>query len=167
MKNNPQESFQSFRNSVQTLLLSTITAEGKPNASYAPFVTGKAVNDEGSFYIYVSQLASHTQDLLNNPESSILLVQDESDCRQIFARQRINYQCFVEEVRQNDSRHTLILDEMESRFGNTISLLRSLPDFILFRLNPYKGSYVQGFGKAYELCGDSLLELQHINPNNG
>ena len=166
MKQTPQESFIAFMQSVRTLHLATITPEGRPNASYAPFVLGQKQVDEGNFYVFVSQLASHTQDLLANPEASILLAQDEANCRQIFARQRVSYQCSAERVDTSDKLYLTVLDEMEARFGNTISVLRNLPDFILFRLKPYKGSYVQGFGKAYELTGDGFLELVHINPVN-
>ncbi len=156
-----EESFVNFKQSVQTLQLSTLTAEGKPNASYSPFVVDKW----GNFYIFVSQLASHTQDLLVNPQASILLVQDEVETRQIFARRRISYQCDVEIVERENTDYLPMLEAMEKRFGNVMELLRTLPDFILFRLTPYQGQYVKGFGKAYKLQGEGLLELEHIKPN--
>ena len=157
-----EESFINFKQSVQTLQLSTLTAEGKPNGSYSPFVA----DELGNFYIFVSQLASHTQDLLVNPQASILLVQDEVEARQIFARRRISYQCDVEIVEQDSVDYVPMLDAMEKRFGNVMQLLRTLPDFILFRLKPYQGQYVKGFGKAYKLMGDGLLELEHIDPSS-
>ena len=164
MKETLQESFLSFKESVKTLHLSTLTEEGKPNASYAPYVAGQLEGDQGSFYIFVSQLASHTQDLLSNPETSILLMQDESSTRQIFARRRLSYQCFVEIVQGTEPGYNINMDALEARFGNVVTVLRGLPDFILFRLKPYKGQYVMGFGKAYKLTGETLLELEHINP---
>ena len=157
-----EESFANFKQSVKSLQLSTLTSEGKPNASYSPFV----VDEQGNFYIFVSQLASHTQDLLVNPQASILLVQDEVETRQIFARRRISYQCDVEILERNNTDYLAMLDAMEKRFGNVMELLRTLPDFILFRLKPYQGQYVKGFGKAYKLIGEGLLELEHINPSS-
>lgn len=157
-KQSLEESFANFKQSVKTLQLSTLTAEGKPNASYSPFVT----DEQGNFYIFVSQLASHTQDLLDNPQASILLVQDEAEARQIFARKRISYQCNVEVVTDESSDYLSMLNAMEDRFGNVVELLRTLPDFILFRLKPYQGQYVKGFGKAYKLVGNGLLDLEHI-----
>jgi putative heme iron utilization protein len=153
-----KESFANFKQSVKTLQLSTLTTEGKPNASYSPFVT----DEQGNFYIFISQLASHTQDLLANPQASILLIQDEAETRQIFARRRISYQCTVEIINKESSEYTPMLDAMQERFGNVVELLRTLPDFILFRLTPYEGQYVKGFGKAYKLVGEGLLELEHI-----
>ncbi len=152
-----EKSFAEFKQSVKTLQLSTLTETGKPNASYSPFVT----DEQGNFYIFVSQLASHTQDLLTNLQASILLIQDEAETRQIFARQRISYQCDVEIITAENSEHTKMLDTLEKRFGNVVELLRTLPDFILFRLKPTQGQYVKGFGKAYKLKGDGLLELEH------
>ncbi len=155
-----EESFTNFKQSVKTLQLATLTPEGKPNASYSPFV----IDEQGNFYIFVSQLASHTQDLLANPQASILLIQDEAESKQIFARRRISYQCDVEIVGDESSDYIPMLDALENRFGTIVELLRTLPDFILFRLKPTQGQYVKGFGKAYKLVGDGLLKLEHIKP---
>lgn len=160
MEESLKENFNNFKQSVKTLQLSTLTVEGKPNASYSPFVEDK----QGNFYIFVSQLAGHTKNLLVNQQASILLIQDEAEARQIFARKRLSYQCDVESVSLEDLNYKLILDSMEKRFGNVMDLLRSLPDFILFKLTPYQGQYIKGFGKAYKLTGEGLLELEHIVP---
>ena len=159
MTNDPQQAFESFKSSIKTLCLSTVTGENKPAASYAPFFE----DDEGNFYIFVSQLASHTQDLLSNPIAGVLLMEDEAKSRQLFARQRISYQCDVDIIRPDDKHFNQILDAFERRQGNTVALLRTLSDFILFRLKPYEGRYVLGFGKAYALAGERLSELQHID----
>ena len=160
MKPTPEEIFQSLKDEAQTISLSTLSQEGKPNASYAPFV----MDSNGNLYIFVSRLAGHTRDLLANPVASVLLMRDEQDARQIFARQRASYQCDVEIVSDDEADYAVMLDKLEQRFGNVVELLRGLPDFILFRLRPYKGQFVMGFGKAYTLKGDGLLELEHINP---
>lgn len=160
MKQTPEENFQSLKNEIQTLGLSTLSEDGKPKASYAPFVMDEA----GNLYIYVSGLASHTQDLIANPVASVILMRDEHDTRQIFARQRASYQCDVEIVTDDEAEYAVMLDKLEQRFGNVVELLRGLPDFILFRLRPYEGQFVMGFGKAYTLKGEGLQDLEHINP---
>jgi putative heme iron utilization protein len=158
MKKSSQTSFHEFKSSVKTLSLSTLTEEAKPNISYAPFIE----DENGIFYLFLSQLASHTQDLLTHPLASVLLMQDEQDTRQLFARQRISYQCLVEVVEKDDGKYSQLLKQFESRFGSIMELLNSLPDFILFRLTPQQGRYVMGFGKAYTLTGENLTELEHI-----
>ncbi|MEE9327577.1 MAG: pyridoxamine 5'-phosphate oxidase family protein [Cocleimonas sp.] len=162
MKKSLQESFKEFKSSVQTLSLSTLTEEAKPNISYAPFIE----DDNGNFYLFLSQLASHTQDLQLHSIASILLMQDEQDTRQLFARQRVSYQCHVEIVEKDNDEsgeYTQLLKQFEKRFGSIMELLNSLPDFILFRLTPQQGRYVIGFGKAYTLTGKHLTELEHID----
>ena len=154
--------FVHFKQNVQTLQLSSLTSEGKPYASYSPFV----IDEQGNFYIFISQLAGHTQNLIDNPQASILLIEDEADARQIFARQRISYQCTVEIVTSEEADYLIQLNAMQTRFGNVMELLQTLPDFILFRLTPYQGQYVLGFGKAYTLVGEGLLSLEHINPSS-
>jgi len=158
-KGTPESAFFTFKKSVKTLNLSTLDKKARPRASYAPFIE----DETGHFYIFVSQLAAHTQDLLANPEASILLLEDEQDARQIFARQRISYQCHVEIIDKEHANYLARLNQMEDRFGNVIGLLRTLPDFILFCLTPYEGQYVKGFGKAYKLSGENLLTLEHID----
>ena len=167
MSNSPEQDFLKFRASVKTLSLSTLTEAGRPNISYAPFVE----DENGYFYLFLSQLASHTQDLLNHPinqslihpGASIMLMEDEQDSRQLFARQRITYQCDVNIIQADDASYSDILDNFESTFGSIIPLIRQLPDFILFKLKPTEGRYVQGFGKAYQLAGEGLSELEHVN----
>ena len=56
-----------------------------------------------------------------------------------------------------------VLDDFEQQFGSIIDVLRGLKDFHLFKLVLESGSYVAGFGKAYELSGDGLDELRHIS----
>jgi heme iron utilization protein len=60
--------YHELMESEQTLLLSTASTKGVPDISYAPFVRDNA----GIFYIYVSELAGHTVNLLNNPLASLL-----------------------------------------------------------------------------------------------
>ena len=159
MNESPQVSFSNFKTNVKTLALATLTEEARPNISYAPFVE----DDNGNFYLFLSQLAHHTQELLSHEVASILLMEDEQDSRQIFARQRISYHCEVDVILADELEYELMLNALEQRFGNIIQLLRGLPDFILFKLKPYEGRYVKGFGKAYELVGEGLTELKHID----
>jgi hypothetical protein len=51
---------------------------------------------------------------------------------------------------------------MAARFGPLIQQLRSLADFHLLALAPQSGTYIVGFGRAYEL--DTVSgELRHID----
>ena len=153
MKQAPEEALAELQQSVQSLFLSTLTKEGIPNASYAPFIRDEA----NHFYIFISQLASHTADLLANPQASILLAEDEKDSRQIFARKRLSYHCHCHIVEKTAPDYEALLDQFEARFANMIPLLRTLPDFILFKLTVKSGNFVQGFAQAFKIDQEGLL----------
>ncbi len=155
---NTAKLFHELREKTSSLVLATVGNNGLPNISYAPFVGDEA----GNFFIYLSGLSEHTTKLLTNPVAAILLIEDESNTKQIFARKRISYQCVVELVQRNHSNYETVLDSMSARFGNVVNILRSLPDFYLFQLSPISGRFVTGFGQAYELSGENLTQLLHI-----
>lgn len=152
-------SFNELLDSAQSLMLATVDGQGIPESSTTPFIR----SETGSYYIYVSQLARHTRNLMENQRASIMLVEDESCCRQFFARKRIQYQCQVETG--DDTNREEILVAFARRYGKVMELLSTLPDFQLIRLKPLKGQFVQGFGQAYALGGEGLNQLSLIGPN--
>ncbi|MEN9422729.1 MAG: tRNA ((37)-N6)-methyltransferase TrmO [Pseudomonadota bacterium] len=158
MSKHPEETLGQLLESAKTLQLATLDAGGEASISYAPFVR----DDAGNFYIFVSGLASHTQEILHHPQVAVLLITDEQDARQIFARTRATYRCVAEVVAREEAAYPLMLDKMEARFGNVVGLLRGLGDFVLFRLQPQSGRFVMGFGQAFVLAGEGLRDVQHI-----
>ncbi|MGB3918729.1 pyridoxamine 5'-phosphate oxidase family protein [Thiothrix litoralis] len=158
MSKNPEETLGQLLEQAQTLQLATLDAGGEPSISYAPFVQDEA----GNFYIFVSGLASHTQEILHHPQVAVLLIADEQDARQIFARTRATYRCVAAVVEREAAVYPLMLDKMEERFGNVVGVLRGLGDFVMFRLQPQSGRFVMGFGQAFVLVGEGLREVQHI-----
>lgn len=133
--------------SQQTLLLSSVSAENLPQISYAPYVQDQA----GTFYIYVSDLARHTVNLLKNRQASILFIRPESESDNLFARERVVFNCRVREVERDDENYNSQLQAMREKFGEVIEVLRSLADFHLLALNPENGQYVVGFGRAFRI----------------
>jgi putative heme iron utilization protein len=133
--------------SQQTLLLSTASANGIPDISYAPFVRDYA----GLFYIYVSDMACHTANLLNNPKASILFIRPESETSNLFARERVVLSCSVKEIIRDNEIYTNRIQAMLDKFGEVVSVLRSLSDFHLLALRPESGRYVIGFGRAFTI----------------
>lgn len=143
-------------NSQRSLHLATLSPDGEPEASYAPFVCDEA----GNFYIFVSQLSRHTRNLLAHTRLSILLIEPEADAQQVFARKRLSYHCFAEVVPRESVEWEAYLEAFELRFGAVMNMLRSLDDFILFRLIPQEGSFVKGFGQAYSL---DATKIEHVS----
>lgn len=131
----------------ETLLLSTVNAGHQPEISYAPYIRDRA----GDFVIYVSELAAHTGNLLRGGEAALMFIESEAASRNPFARQRVVLHCQAQEVVRTAEHYGVLLDRLEERFGETVGLLRSLPDFHLITLTPCSGRYVAGFGRAYEI----------------
>ena len=139
--------YQELMASQQTLLLSTASTNGVPDISYAPFVRDHA----GVFYIYVSEMACHTVNLLSNSRASILFIRPETESRNLFARERAVLNCRVQEISRDDAVYVDQLEALQERFGEVVSVLRSLSDFHLFALRPENGRYVVGFGRAFTI----------------
>ncbi len=132
----------------QTLQLATVDQKGCPHISYAPFV-----RQDQFFYIFVSQLASHTRYLQETPKAGLMIIRDEAQSQNIFARERIIIEANAELLDRSGTEN--VLDMMEVELGGTVALLRQLPDFMLFKLSAVNARYIAGFGKAFQ------LDLQH------
>ena len=92
-----------------------------------------------------------------------MVVEDEAVASQIFARQRVTFQCQVTLIPRDSAEGEAALAQYEARFGKMVALLKSLPDFQLFKLIPLAGSLVLGFGQAYELGGDRFEVIAQRN----
>ncbi|PZO40697.1 MAG: pyridoxamine 5-phosphate oxidase [Shackletoniella antarctica] len=140
---------------VQSLMLSTVDGGGQPQASYAPYV----IDDRHQIYIFTSGLSAHTDNLHATGLASVLLIEDESAAPQVFARQRISYDCRATLLPRGNPSWEAIADRFEQRFGEIISMLRSLEDFQIFCLSPQGGRFVMGFGAAYAVDPQHLGQL--------
>jgi hypothetical protein len=157
-----QAEYETFPQTVESVIIGTFSAEGIPNASYAPFVMDEAKN----IYIYVSGLSTHTQNLHVNPHVSVLFIEDESKCDQIFARRRLSFDCTATLMERETEAWNQVVAEFQARFGELIAVFRSLPDFRIFRLTPSAGRFVIGFGTAYQIRGEQLDTLVHLTGKN-
>lgn len=158
-----QQACRDFWQSKKTLVLSTRNAEGKLHSSQTPF----AFNDQGELAIFVSALAQHTGNLLQCVEAgqceiSGMILADEVECEQIYARERLSLETQVALIKRDDAEFVEWMLRFEKRFGDIIATLQTLPDFSLFRLKVTKAVYVRGFAQAYLLEDglDGLPQLQ-------
>ncbi len=148
--------YQALPQQVKSLMLSTINADGTPHASYAPFV----MDDTYQIYLLTSGLSAHTPNLLRTGYASVLIIEDESQTQQVFARQRLTYDCRVNPIARHSDPWETQMAQFEARFGDIITMLRQLEDFQLFSLSPQSGRFVMGFGAAYEVDPANLSQLQ-------
>ena len=142
---------------MRSLQLSTVGPDGIPHCGYTPYLH----RDPNSFYIFVSQLAAHTRHMLTNGTVAIMIIADEQSTSQIFARARVSYLCHAKQIPPDSPDYSLVMDNYQQRHGKMAVLLRQLPDFVLFQLQPRNGQFVMGFGQAYTLTGDDLSIFEH------
>lgn len=152
----PAQLLAQLKTDVRSVILSTVGGSGEPHIGYTPFVL-----DGKDLIIFVSQLALHTRDLLADPRLSVMLISDEGKSSQIFARTRVSYQCNARAIAREDEAFGPLMDKLHDRHGKMMELLRQLPDFVLFRLVPYHGQFVMGFGQAFRLTGANLDRFEH------
>ena len=154
-----KEEYQKFLTKFHSLHLSTINEGGRPVSSYAPFV----VDHNNNFYIYISTLASHTSNLVNDGRAGIMIIEPEEQAENIFARKRVTFDCDVEVLERDSEDWLKIMFMFDDCVGDLMQKLRLLTDFYLIRLKPNSGLFVKGFGKAYEISGSRMDNLSHVN----
>lgn len=133
--------------------LATVTPDGEPSVSYVPF----ALLDEG-LGIAVSALAVHTIHLAARPVASVLIVGPPAADDDPFARPRLTIDARAHDASGSPSAPP-IWDALARRNGPTVAVLRSLPDFRPFLLEPLRGRLILGFAEATDLDGPALATL--------
>ncbi|PMG98161.1 heme utilization protein HutZ [Vibrio lentus] len=146
-----------FRQERRTLQLATVDEEGRPNVSYAPFVQ----NQEG-YFVLISDIARHARNLKANPQVSLMMIEDEESSKQLYARKRLTFDAQASVVERETELWTQVIDQMQERFGEIIDGLSQLQDFSLFNLKAENGLFVKGFGQAYQVSGDDLVDFVHL-----
>ncbi|NAZ94833.1 heme utilization protein HutZ [Vibrio toranzoniae] len=146
-----------FRQERRTLQLATIDEEGRPNVSYAPFVQ----NQEG-YFVLISDIARHARNLKANPQVSLMMIEDEERSKQLYARKRLTFDAQASVVARETELWTQVIGQMQERFGEIIDGLSQLQDFSLFNLKAENGLFVKGFGQAYQVSGDDLVDFVHL-----
>lgn len=142
--------------SVQSVILATTDSEGEPTSSYAPYV-----QDGKDFYVLVSFMAKHTKNLLNG-YASVMFIEDESSTKQVYARERLTIDANTSQVERDSDLWNTIIGSLKERHGKVVEIISEMKDFILVKLEPTAGNYVNGFGSAYYV--DENLEIvQHRN----
>lgn len=151
-----------FRKTCQSLQLATLSTSLQldtssllePHVSYAPFA-----HINTGYFILISDITEHGQNLKKCPFVSAMMIQDESAARSIYARCRLSFESQAKLIDKSSMLGQQAIGALHERFGEIITQLSGLDDFNLYQLVPIKGRYVKGFGQAFELTGDELLNI--------
>jgi len=145
---------QKFIDSFKSVTISSIDENSNPFTSYAPFV-----KTDKKYYIYISSMAKHYQNLEKNQKSSIFFIEDESLCENLFARKRVVFQCNNIKLERDDKKFEKLIKLFEDKHGSTMKILKNMKDFSFFEFSPYYGEAIFGFGEAYNIGGDNFDKL--------
>lgn len=155
--------YQNLLDGFLSIQLGTVSADGRPEASYSPAI----VDEKRNFYVHVSELAAHTGNLMATGKASVLIIEDEGSAEIIFARKRATFTCQAVRIERHNDEWESVIARFEEKFGKMMGFLKTMEDFHLFRLEPSYARLVLGFGKAYDLTGSQLSEITHINGKGG
>lgn len=144
----------------RSAVLATLSSENMPEASYAPVLV-----HNHCYYILISELANHTQNLYKNPAASLLFIEDEQSAENLFARKRATVKATGKIIARDSEAWQTLLPKMSERLGEMIDFLQTLSDFHLFELQPNSINFVRGFAQAYTLEGPELDEVTHRKGN--
>jgi heme iron utilization protein len=127
----------------------------------APFVSMipyAVVDNFSAFYIHVSRLAQHTQDMQKDKRVSLLIaeIDDGRDDPQTLAR--VSIRGTAEPIQNGEPGYTPIKDLYLARFPESEQLFK-LEDFNFWRITPKGGRYVAGFAKAYNITPETLKKV--------
>ncbi|QKF82303.1 HugZ family protein [Halarcobacter ebronensis] len=143
-----------FIDSFKSSVISSTDKNGFPFSSYAPFI-----KIDGKFYIYISAMAKHYENLSINSKSTLFFIEDENSTSNIFARKRALLQCDVKKLLRETNEFDILIDEFEKRHGETVKILKKMKDFSFFEFTPFYGEAVFGFGEAYNIGGEKFEDL--------
>lgn len=133
--------------------LGTVDAGGVPLVTYAPFAPV-----DGAFGIAVTRLAAHTVNLLERRPASVLVV-DAGFAGDAYAQPRITVAVTARPNPAGSAQAGAVWSALSARHGETVSVLRTLPDFEAISLEPVSGRLILGFAAAHDLDGGALAEL--------
>ena len=130
-----------------------------PEISYSPCI----VDEKKNIYILVSTLSKRTGSLLVGHNVSLMFIEPEEQCEEIYVRTRLIFLCntlsFAFSRILWDEKVSLFKD----KFGDIIDTLVSLEDFKMFRFQPIRGTFIKGFGKAFTIEGKDMDQISHIS----
>lgn len=151
-----QRMLNHFHESFKSIILSTITPDSAPYASYAPMIKW-----ESNYYFIISKIAQHYSNLSHNPIASILMIEDESQAKNVFFRKRLSYLVDVEMGIDSSD----VKNEFIKVFGDIVHTLFKM-DFVIVKCQIRNGNIIVGPGQAFMIDENQII-IDQLTGNNG
>jgi heme iron utilization protein len=130
--------------------------DGAPMASMTLFVPE---SDYSAFYVHVSRLAWHTQDMLREPRVALSIAEGDDGRPDPFTLARVTIRGDAAEIGNDDEMAADLKVAWLSRFPEQ-EITFELADFSFWRIAPRDARFVAGFGRIHNL---SAIELVHAS----
>ena len=145
-------------NNSKSMMIS-VSYDGFSDIGYAPYFFQNNI-----FYIYSSELSSHIKLLLLKKTGTFMIIKDENDSQNIWARLRLKFDAKISTIVRDSKEFHDISDGISAKLGQTMNLIKQFNDFHLIKIVPSKGTIISGFGSAFNLKGASLKVVNKIKP---
>lgn len=131
----------------ETQIASLGTCEGAPMVSMVPYL---AADDFSAFYIHISALALHTQNLLADARAGLLITESGETGVDPQTLARVSIQGGVQTIELRSQQYADVRSEYLGKYPKA-EINFQLSDFLLYAILPSSARYVAGFGRIYDL----------------
>ncbi len=139
--------------------LATADETGAPQAAMVAY----AFNDTFTeFYIHVSQLSTHTRQMLMQPSVSLVISEQDDGESDPQTLARVSISGVTKVIERDSAEYTLAKSSYLSRLPAAEQLF-GFGDFILFALEPETIRFVGGFAQAHSGTAKTLQESASLS----
>ena len=111
--------------------------------------------DFSVFYVHVSRLAWHTQDMLQDPRVALSIAETDDGRPVPFTLMRVSIRGEAVQIQNKDSSFKNLKDAWLARFPEQ-EVNFELADFSFWRIAPRDARFVAGFGRIHNLSAADL-----------
>ena len=128
---------------------------GEPATSMVPYAL---MPDSGDILLHISRLATHTQDLENDPRASLLVIAPPTAADTPLALPRVSLEGRAQLLEPGSAAALGAREVYLGRFPEA-EMMTELPDIRYVLITPLQARQVAGFGAARSLDADELRAL--------
>ncbi len=132
--------------------------DGSPNLA---MVAIAFESDFSALYVYASRLGKHATDMKKNPHVSLLITETDDQRADPQTLARVAIDGMAEILPRNESDYLRVRTIYLNRFPEAEQLF-SLGDFDFWKIRPAAGRYVAGFGRAFNIVPETLIQASSI-----
>jgi hypothetical protein len=127
----------------------------RQGAPFVSMVLYTPAPDFGAFYTHISRLAHHTQDILQDPRVSLMIVENDAQEADAQTLARLSILGHAVEVLADSEEYIQVKDDYLKKYPQAEPLF-DFKDFSIFRIQPESARYVAGFARAFNLSVSQL-----------